>query len=548
MNLFFGFVVSLFATLVLIPPLAKLAGGLGFMDRPAPRKVHDRLIPRCGGIAVVLGAAIPVLLWIPFDGKTWSVVTAASVVALFGMWDDRSDLNYKWKLFGQVIAVLIALQGGLVLDRLPFFGLDPVAPWISYPVTLVFLLGATNAINLSDGLDGLAAGCVLLTLGAITALAYMADGASLALMALAVMGGILGFLRYNTYPAVVFLGDSGSQFLGFAAGALTILLCNEVNPALNPALPLLLLGLPIFDTLYVMTQRTVQGRSPFAPDRNHIHHRLLALGFKHYEVVSIIYLIQALLVCAAVLLSYNSDVLIICVFAAAGGLVAGFFCWARFAAFRVRRAVDSEHPEERRNLLLRRAHWLPAFTMRYMAASIIAFLLLGALAVGRVPLDFAILAIGLLVPIGILVIFVPRSWRQSARLSTYVAALLIAYLLLSQTPAGWWQPRAADIGVAGLAVALVLAIRITRREQFQITPQDLLIVLFGILVPILAPEVLADLPIGRVAFHLVVLFYATEFLLSAGITAHNDRQAGQMILFFSTVALTVVAARGFFGY
>jgi len=548
MNLFFGFVVALFATLVLIPPLARFAGDLGLMDRPAPRKVHDRLIPRCGGIAVVLGAAIPVLLWMPLDQKTWSVVIAATVVALFGMWDDRSDLNYKWKLFGQIVAVMIALQGGLVLDRLPFFGLDPVAPWISYPVTVLFLLGATNAINLSDGLDGLAAGCVLLTLGAVTALSYMADGASLALMALAVMGGILGFLRYNTYPAVVFLGDSGSQFLGFAAGALTILLCNEVNPALNPALPLLLLGLPIFDTLYVMTQRVVQGRSPFAPDRNHIHHRLLALGFKHYEVVSIIYLIQALLVCAAVLLSYNSDALIVCVFAAAGGLVAGFFCWARIAAFQVRAVAESQSRVERRNLLLRRAHWLPMLSIRYMTASIAAFLMLGALAAGSVPMDFAILAIGLLVPIGILVVFVPQSWRQLARLSTYVAALLTAYLLLSQAPAGWWLPRAADYGVVGVAVALVLAIRITRREQFRITPQDLLIVLFGILIPNLAPEVLSDLPLGRMAFHLVVLFYATEFLLSAGITAHNDRRAGRTTLFFSTAALAVVAARGLTGY
>ena len=159
------------------------------------------------------------------------------------------------------------------------------------------LVGITNAINLSDGLDGLAGGVTFLSLAAIAVLTYIAVDAGFMLLAtMSIMGSILGFLRFNTFPARIFMGDGGSQFLGFSAGVLAILLTQSSNTALSPALPLLILGLPILDTLMVMGERIYEGRSPFVADRKHIHHRLLALGFHHYEAVVTIY---ALLRCSS---------------------------------------------------------------------------------------------------------------------------------------------------------------------------------------------------------------------------------------------------------
>jgi len=141
----------------------------------------------------------------------------------------------------------------------------------------------------------------------IALLAYLAQALNIVLMCFAVAGVVFGFLRYNTFPARVFMGDTGSQFLGFAIAVLTVVLTQKSNSALNPMLPLFLVGLPVVDTLVVMYRRLSAGRSPFAPDTNHLHHRLLALGMKHYEAVAFVYLGQILFVVAAIFLRYESD-------------------------------------------------------------------------------------------------------------------------------------------------------------------------------------------------------------------------------------------------
>ena len=302
MLFFAAFIVALAMTMALIPPLIRFAGKLQLLDQPGDRKVHVAAIPRVGGVAMVLGALLPLLLWVPLDQEVKSLLAGIGILFVFGVLDDRGDLDYRLKFLGQFLAAIVVVgYGGIVIEVVPFFGLDPVSPWFSMPLTVIAIVAVTNSINLADGLDGLAAGTMLLSLAGMGLLAYLADGLDILIVMLAVMGAVVGFLRFNTYPARVFMGDTGSQFLGFAVVTLLIILTQQTNPALNPALPLLLLGVPLFDTAFVIIRRIYYGKSPFVADKNHVHHQLLALNFDHYEAVVIIYLAQALFVVSAVL-------------------------------------------------------------------------------------------------------------------------------------------------------------------------------------------------------------------------------------------------------
>jgi UDP-GlcNAc:undecaprenyl-phosphate GlcNAc-1-phosphate transferase len=177
---------------------------------------------------------------------------------------------------------------------------------------VIAMVGMINAINHSDGLDGLASGEVLISLSAMAFLAYQVGGGNeVLIIALAALGAIIGFLRYNTHPAKIFMGDTGSQFLGFTVGFLAILLTQRIDCSMSPAVALLLLGLPVVDILVVLKKRIREGRNWFKASKNHIHHRLLSLGFLHEEAVIVIYSAQILCVTTGVLFCYRSDWLLL---------------------------------------------------------------------------------------------------------------------------------------------------------------------------------------------------------------------------------------------
>ena len=335
MAIAFGFIIGLFVTMVLIPPLVRLSEKFGILDQPGPRKVHAEPIPRVGGIAIFCGTLLALVLWAPLDQAVISFLLAGSIIVFFGAIDDRYEIDFKWKFAGQAAAALILILGGVRFEFLPFCGLDPVSVWVTYPISFLFILGVTNALNLADGLDGLAAGSAFLSLAGIGFLAFSAGDLALAVAATAVMGSVLGFLRFNTHPAVAFLGDSGSQFLGFSLAAFCILLITDVNPALNPILPLLLVGIPLLDTLAVILLRLKDRRSPFKADNRHVHHRLLAIGLRHYEVVAIVYALQAAMIAVAILMRYHSDALVTVVLIVLSVAVFGGVYMAETRAWRV---------------------------------------------------------------------------------------------------------------------------------------------------------------------------------------------------------------------
>ena len=249
MDLLLAFILAMVLTMVLIPPLMRRAGAMHVLDAPADRKVHTRPIPRVGGIAMAVGVSVPLLLWLDIDRLTAAYLAAALIVLLFGIWDDRVTLSPGIKFLGQLIAVhIVVLLGGVEIHSLTFASRVELPQMIAAPLTALFLLAVTNAINLSDSLDGLAGGTTFLCCLAIALLSFGTDLAFVSTIAVVVMGALLGFLRYNSYPAQVFMGDGGSQFLGFTVGVLAVLLTQNDALPFSAALPLLLLGLPILDS------------------------------------------------------------------------------------------------------------------------------------------------------------------------------------------------------------------------------------------------------------------------------------------------------------
>lgn len=231
---FFTFIIAMFITMVLIPPLMRSAEKLSFIDAPGERKVHESPIPRIGGVAMVAGAVTPILMWVERPPLVLAFLIGIGIILFFGVWDDRKALDFRLKFLGQFLAIsVVVIYGGVEIRYLPFHSIDPVPAYVSIPFTYFALLGVTNAINLADGLDGLAGGTMLLSIAAIGLLAFIAGDDLLVVFCLAVMGSIIGFLRYNTYPAQVFMGDCGSQFLGFSVGVLVIILTQDSNPALR---------------------------------------------------------------------------------------------------------------------------------------------------------------------------------------------------------------------------------------------------------------------------------------------------------------------------
>ena len=301
--------MAMAVSMAIIPLMIRLAPSLGMIDAPDPRKVHTTPIPRVGGLGIVLGALVPMLVWLPFSDLTVSIFVGAVILLVFGTWDDIAELGHYVKFVGQFLAAgVVVYYGDLYVSYFPLNNYETISESIGRPFTVIAIVGMINAINHSDGLDGLAGGESLISLGVIAYLAFVFDSALMLVISAATIGGIFGFLRFNSHPARVFMGDGGSQFLGFILAVLVVVLTQQVNTTLSPALPVLLLGLPIVDILAVFFLRAKHKMNLFKATRNHIHHRLLDIGFLHYESVMFIYTIQFILVISAIPLMYEKDI------------------------------------------------------------------------------------------------------------------------------------------------------------------------------------------------------------------------------------------------
>ncbi|MDM5281304.1 MraY family glycosyltransferase [Paenibacillus silvae] len=300
-----GFLVSMGIALALTPLVKKFAVRIGAMDTPNARKVHTRIMPRLGGLGIYLAFIITVAALLPFVSswfttRDMSFVSAfligGTIIVLIGALDDRFELSAKVKLLGQIVAASVVVFGfNIRVDfvNIPFQdAYSSLETWVSIPLTILWIVGVTNAINLIDGLDGLAAGVSGIAIGTIAVMSFLMGNTMIALMCLVLLGSIIGFLFFNFHPAKIFMGDTGSLFLGFSLAMLSMLGFKQIA-VVSFITPLIIIGVPLSDTLFAIIRRAVQRKPIFSPDKGHLHHCLRELGFSHRQTVLIIYGIAA---------------------------------------------------------------------------------------------------------------------------------------------------------------------------------------------------------------------------------------------------------------
>lgn len=291
-----SFFLALFIAYVLTPSIRRLAQTSGSMDYPAPRRINREPVPNMGGIAIYLGFLVSAFFLLPLNLARQGLFLGATVVLLVGILDDYKGLSPKAKLLGQVAAASIAVLYGIRID----FITNPLGGFLytgglAIPLSIFWIVGITNTINLIDGLDGLASGVGAIASLTLFAVAMKEGQSTIAVLAIALSGSSFGFLRYNYHPARIFMGDSGAMFLGFTLACISILGALKTTAAVTLAIPVLALGVPIFDTVFAIVRRHQNGQPIFEGDRGHLHHRLLEMGFSQRKAVLVIYLISILL-------------------------------------------------------------------------------------------------------------------------------------------------------------------------------------------------------------------------------------------------------------
>ena len=318
-----AFAVSLLVAYVMTPPVKRFAEKVGAIDVPRDnRRVHDHPIPRMGGLAIFIGFVLSLIFFVPMSTKVLGLLVGLVIIAVMGGVDDIVSLNPWVKLAGQIVAALVAIRCGLVFDVISnpnIFAEETYIEigWLSIPLTMLWIVGCTNAVNLIDGLDGLAVGVSAISSMTMLIVSLFVSEPVVSIILAALTGACLGFMPYNLNPAKIFMGDVGSQLLGFVLSTASIMGLFKLHAIITFFVPLLALALPLADTIFAFFRRILHGQSPFKADKGHFHHRLLAMGLNQKQVVAVLYGISAVLGLLAVLMAGDSmAVKIICLVAA----------------------------------------------------------------------------------------------------------------------------------------------------------------------------------------------------------------------------------------
>jgi len=537
--------LSMLITIAIIPMVRRLAISMNVMiDVPDGRRVHEAPIPRSGGLAMAIGTFVPVMLFALGDRFVTALFLATLVIVAFGVLDDIRGLPYWKKMAAQAGAALIMIfYGGVRIESLgALLPDDMILPGIvSIPLTLVAIVGVINAINLSDGLDGLAGGICSLSFLCIAYLAYLSGNTVIAVAAVAVVGGIIGFLRYNTYPATLFMGDAGSQFLGLLAVSLSVEL-TQGNTPLSRLLPLIILGFPILDTLSVMSERLLKGVSPFLADKNHFHHKLIALGLYQTEAVAAIYVLQAVLVVSAYMFRFHSEWLLLGGYGAFCVLVVSFFYAAHRMDWKVKRFDFLDVGIKGRLKFLKEKHLVIKFSFRTLQGLLPAVMLLTCVLATGVPWYFSVFSLCAVFALVFVKLYMKGRLGIVLRVVLYIMTPFVVYYS-TVGGAGWIGApgkRIYDFSFVVIALVTVLTLKYTRRRSgFRFSPTDFLILIVILLIPNIPGFAIVSNEIAFLAAKIVVFFFSYDVLMG------EMRGEFKWLLLATVVSLLVVGAKGF---
>ncbi len=535
--------LSTFITIALVPVLSRMALRFNIgLDLPDARKMHEHPIPRIGGIAITLGVYGSTVFLSPEEHFLRAYVIASMFIVLFGLLDDLKGIDFRLKFFSQIVAALvIVIYGGIEIRSLggllPDDMLLPEA--VAIPLTVVAIVGVTNAVNLADGLDGLAGGICLLSFCCLAYLAYLEEALTLCLLALALAGAIFGFLRYNTYPAELFMGDTGSQFLGFSAISLALALTQGQSP-LSPLLPLVILGFPVLDTLAVMAQRFAERRPLFSPDKNHLHHKLIRLGFYHSESVLFIYVVQTLLITAAFFFRFHAEWFLLAGYMSLSALILTGFHVAESNQWKLERHQFSDALTKGRLAKMRERGILIKACFRIVQFGVPLLLFATCLVPSEIPPAFIPLCA---VFLGILLIVwrFKKEWMRGWL--TVILYLFIPFIVsLGVEKADGFNTLLGglyNLSYLGLVFFVVFTLKFTRRRQgFRTTPMDFLILFIALVVPQVLSKYLHFENLTVIAAKTVMFYFSYEVLMG------ELRGKVARLAVMSMFPLGVVIARG----
>ena len=309
-----AFFVTGILSFLLTAPVKRLAHRIGAIDVPKDaRRMHKKPIPRLGGLAIYISFVIVSLVLGQWNMQNFTILIGSAIIVVLGIFDDRNALSAKFKFGIQLIAAAIPVVfGNLRIELITNPNLFSGELYVKFgalaiPITIIWIVAITNAVNLIDGLDGLAVGVSAIACMTMLAVSLLIGEVPIAILLAVLAGACVGFMPFNLNPASIFMGDTGSTFLGFMLATLSIQGMFKVYAIISFAVPFLILGLPIFDTAFAFTRRILSGRSPFSPDRGHVHHRLIDMGFNQKQTVAILYIISTVLGLLAVVLTTSGE-------------------------------------------------------------------------------------------------------------------------------------------------------------------------------------------------------------------------------------------------
>jgi len=336
-------------SLLLTPVIKTFSFKVGAVDVPKDaRRMHDHPIPRLGGLAIFLGFLVAVLLFVPLDGPKQGMLLGAVIIVILGVFDDIYALPAKLKFLVQIIAALVATLLGNrieVLSNPNVFSSNPLweLGWLSVPVTVIWIVAITNAVNLIDGLDGLACGVSTISSLSMLVIALLVSELDVAIVMAALAGACIGFLPYNFNPAKIFMGDTGATFLGFIMATMSVQGMFKMYNIISFVVPFLMLGLPIFDVCFAVIRRISKGQNPMMPDRSHVHHKLIDMGMSQKQAVGTLYVVSAILGLSAVVLTTSGALKAILVLMALA--MAAAIGWRIYSGSQAEK--QQEKPEEK---------------------------------------------------------------------------------------------------------------------------------------------------------------------------------------------------------
>ncbi len=311
--LLLSLITSAVVAFLTTPLVKKMAYRVGAIDVPKDnRRMHKTPIPRLGGLAIAIGFLLTVLLYVEIDRQLRGILLGAIIIVVLGVLDDCLTLRASVKFIIQILAACVVVGHGCSIQFVtnPVLSSDvlyvDLGHW-SVPLTIIWIVAITNAVNFIDGLDGLAAGVSAISAGSLLVIALLVSESSIALAVAALLGACLGFLPYNFNPAKIFMGDTGSTFLGFILACISIQGMFKLYAVISFAVPFLILGIPIFDICFAIIRRLAKRQNPMKADRGHIHHRLIDMGFSQKQAVAITYMLAGMLGLAAVLLTTSGE-------------------------------------------------------------------------------------------------------------------------------------------------------------------------------------------------------------------------------------------------